>query len=249
MVFQDPYSSLHPKMRIREILAEPFRIHSIAPPNGLDASVGQLMAQVGLEPGLANRYPSELSGGQRQRVGIGRALALEPRFIVADEPVSALDVSVQAQILNLLRQLQRERNLALLFISHDLSVVRFLCDRVLVMYLGQIVEEAPKETLFSNPAHPYTAALMSAKTSGTEQVGMRQDRIILRGDQPSPTSPPSGCRFRTRCWLHEKLGQPNQCSDKMPPLVKIGDGHCSACHFAQDLSDPKGAIKPPAAAA
>lgn len=246
MIFQDPYSSLHPRMRVRDILAEPFLIHKKVARNELDQAVAELLAQVGLDLELGSRYPHELSGGQCQRVGIGRALALDPCFIVADEPVSALDVSVQAQILNLLRRLQKERELSLLFISHDLSVVRFLCDRVLVMYLGQIVEEAPKHKLFARPSHPYSVALMSAKAhhNAPHQDATHQDakstrisrRIILSGDLPSPINPPSGCRFHSRCWLRPKLGNPTECETLVPTPVAIESDHFSACHFTKELA-------------
>lgn len=237
LVFQDPYASLHPRMRVAEILAEPFRIHRLGDRDSIEAAVAELLDQVGLDRRLGSRFPHELSGGQRQRVGIGRALALDPRFIVADEPVSALDVSVQAQILNLLRRLQRERELALLFISHDLSVVRYLCDRVLVMYLGQIVEQAPTKTLFAAPAHPYSMALMSAKGGG---AGTGRQRIILSGDLPSPIKPPTGCRFQSRCWLRAKLGNPSDCERESPPLAAVGQDHLARCHFAKDLASTKG---------
>lgn len=237
LIFQDPFSSLHPRLKIRDILAEPFLIQKQGDSKSIDEAVSELLEQVGLNQELKDRYSSELSGGQCQRVGIARALALNPQFIVADEPVSALDVSVQAQILNLIRKLQKQRELALLFISHDLTVVRFLCDRVLVMYLGQIVEEADKSRLFAKPAHPYTIALMSAKNHGRAEAGSKRQRIILSGDQPSPINPPTGCRFHTRCWLRTKLGNPSKCETMEPEPVSVENNHRSRCHFAGELAN------------
>jgi oligopeptide/dipeptide ABC transporter ATP-binding protein len=229
IIFQDPYSSLNPRKTVGTIIADPFRIHGLDKGGGwLKTRVQELMEQVGLNPEHYNRFPHEFSGGQRQRIGVARALALDPKVIVADEPVSALDVSIQAQILNLLRDLQRQLGLTIVFIAHDLSVVRHMCDRVAVMYLGKIVELADSESLYMHPRHPYTGALLSAVP--VARPGARQQRQILGGDVPSPTSPPPACRFHTRCWKCQEV-----CTVEEPLLEpKIG-GNLAACHFP--LSD------------
>ena len=236
MIFQDPYSSLNPRKTVGSIVAEPFRIHDIDPPGGLRKRVQELMEQVGLNPEHYNRFPHEFSGGQRQRIGVARALALGPRLIIADEPVSALDVSIQAQILNLLRDLQRELGLTIVFIAHDLSVVRHMCDRIAVMYLGKVVELADSAALYSHPRHPYTAALLSAVPVAAP--GERRERQVLPGDVPSPSDPPPACRFHTRCWKCQEL-----CTVEEPVLdTKLG-GNLAACHFP--LSDSEVAERLP----
>jgi len=232
IIFQDPYASLNPRMTVRTILNEPFKIHGIDPGD----KVRDLLEVVGLAPEHANRYPHEFSGGQRQRVGIARALALDPKLVVCDEPVSALDVSIQAQVLNLLEDLQNDRGLAYLFIAHDLSVVRHIADRVAVMYLGWIVETADRDTLFEAPCHPYTQGLISAVPIPDPRKQRGRQRVIVSGDVPSPANPPSGCRFRTRCWkFANELGEDERrrCVDEPPALVDRGQGHPSACHYAE----------------
>ncbi|MFM1826234.1 MAG: hypothetical protein RLZZ37_869 [Actinomycetota bacterium] len=224
MIFQDPYSSLNPRHTVGRIVEMPLLVQKINPPMGRKKKVQELLELVGLNPEHYNRYPHEFSGGQRQRIGIARALALEPKIIIADEPVSALDVSIQAQILNLLQDLQKQLGLSYLFIAHDLSVVKHVSDRVAVMYLGKIVEEASSKDLYSNPQHPYTKALMSAVPEANPKN--RKQRILLTGDVPSPINPPSGCRFRTRCWKAQDI-----CATNEPQLIQISTNQKVACHF------------------
>ncbi|HSC90675.1 MAG TPA: ABC transporter ATP-binding protein [Gaiellaceae bacterium] len=231
MVFQDPYSSLNPRMTCGQIVGEPLRLHRLASRRGLDARVVELFRQVGLRPELRHRHPHELSGGQRQRVGLARALSVSPSLLIADEPVSALDVSVQAAILNLLRDLQQELGFSCLFITHDLATVEFLCDRVAVMYLGKIVEEASMEALFASPMHPYTQALLSAAVTPDPERQRSRTRIVLDGDVPSPLAPPSGCRFRTRCPLAAQSAPRSE--DEEPALRQVAPGHSVACHLVE----------------
>jgi peptide/nickel transport system ATP-binding protein/oligopeptide transport system ATP-binding protein len=226
MVFQDPYSSLNPRRAVGSIIADPFVIHGMLTGAGeRKKRVQELMDRVGLNPEHYNRYPHEFSGGQRQRIGVARAIALEPKVLVADEPVSALDVSIQAQVLNLLRDLRREMGLTLIFIAHDLSVVRHMCDRVAVMYLGKIVELAPSDALYAYPRHPYTGALLSA-VPVPDPSGGKQERQLLLGDVPSPANPPSACRFHTRCPKAQAL-----CSQDEPQLEHKGGAGFAACHY------------------
>ena len=226
IIFQDPFSSLNPRMTVGEILNAPFDIHGIAPEGDRDDRIARLLKLVGLMPEAMRRYPHEFSGGQRQRIGIARALALDPQLIIGDEPVSALDVSIQAQIINLLKRLQAELGLTYILISHNLSVVSHVCDVVAVMYLGQVVEMAPREALYFDAKHPYTQALLSAAPS--PEPGRQRRRIILKGDVPSPVSPPAGCRFHPRC--PQAVAR---CAVEVPPLQKLGDGRVVACHLHQ----------------
>jgi oligopeptide/dipeptide ABC transporter ATP-binding protein len=240
MVFQDPYSSLNPRKSVGSIISDPYVIHGLYSGEGeRKKRVQDLMDRVGLNPEHYNRYPHEFSGGQRQRIGVARAIALEPKLLIADEPVSALDVSIQAQVLNLMRELQRDMGLTLVFIAHDLSVVRHMCDRVAVMYLGRIVEMADSDVLYSAPRHPYTGALLSA-VPVPDPDGGTQQRQLLTGDVPSPANPPSACRFHTRC----PKAQP-KCSEDDPPLESKPGGSIAACHFP--LTDDEVALRLPVA--
>ncbi|MFI0944025.1 ABC transporter ATP-binding protein [Streptomyces sp. NPDC021020] len=241
MIFQDPYSSLNPRQTVGTIIRGPMEINGIDPPGGRDQRVRELLETVGLNPEHYNRFPHEFSGGQRQRIGVARALALKPRLIVADEPVSALDVSIQAQVVNLLQQVQRELGIAFVFIAHDLAIVRHFSERIAVMYLGKIVEVGDRESIYVRPRHPYTHALLSAvpeveplweTADGSGPRPERKARIRLAGDVPSPINPPSGCHFRTRCWKATEV-----CAQEEPPLVRLDgaeEGHLTACHHPED---------------
>jgi peptide/nickel transport system ATP-binding protein len=226
MIFQDPYNALNPRHTVGGIIGAPYRIQGIQPPGGVRAAVQALMERVGLNPEHYNRYPNEFSGGQRQRIGIARAVALRPKLIVCDEPVSALDVSIQAQIINLLRDLQGEFGLSYLFVAHDLAVVRQISHRVAVMYLGHLMEMAPRKTIYAAPLHPYTHSLLSAVPIPDPGLQKGRSRIMLEGDLPSPINPPSGCVFRTRCFQAQE-----RCSVEVPPLIEVAPGHYVACHF------------------
>ncbi|GLW44694.1 dipeptide/oligopeptide/nickel ABC transporter ATP-binding protein [Streptomyces sp. NBRC 14336] len=234
MIFQDPYSSLNPRQTVGKIISGPMEINGINPEGGREKRVRELLEIVGLNPEHYNRFPHEFSGGQRQRIGVARALALEPKLIVADEPVSALDVSIQAQVVNLLQKVQQELGIAFLFIAHDLAVVRHFSQRVAVMYLGKIIEVGDRDSIYTRPRHPYTHALLSAvpEVNLADESAPARERIRLAGDVPSPISPPSGCRFRTRCWKAQ-----DKCATEEPPLVRLSgnhEGHLTACHFPED---------------
>ncbi|MHC0430188.1 ABC transporter ATP-binding protein [Streptomyces sp. O3] len=243
MVFQDPYTSLNPRMTVGDIIGEPYEIHpEVAPKGDRRRKVQDLLDVVGLNPEYINRYPHQFSGGQRQRIGIARGLALNPEIIICDEPVSALDVSVQAQVINLMEKLQQEFQLSYLFIAHDLSIVRHISDRVGVMYLGKLAEIGTDEQIYDRPRHPYTKALLSAVPVPDPALRERRERIILTGDVPSPANPPSGCRFRTRCWKAQQ-----RCADEAPPLVRVSgsrEGHLTACHFPEAVPTRSGGPAP-----
>jgi oligopeptide/dipeptide ABC transporter ATP-binding protein len=237
IIFQDPFGSLNPRMPISDIIGEGLLAQGVSDRKERDKRTGDALEVVGLRRDYSRRYPHEFSGGQRQRIGVARALALSPDFIVCDEPVSALDVSIQSQVLNLLLDLKRDFNLTYLFISHNLSVVEYFSDRIAVMYLGKIAEIGTVDELYRNPRHPYTVALLSAIPIADPR--RRRRRLVLKGDVPSPAAPPSGCRFHTRCWLRERLGNPEQCATEDPALRPMtGDAHHrAACHFAEQISE------------
>ncbi len=238
IIFQDPFASLDPRAPIGSSIGEGLRIHGIGSVAERRDRVARMMQLVGLQSYHARRYPHEFSGGQRQRIGIARALVLEPDLLVCDEPVSALDVSIQAQVLNLLRQLQRDLGLTYLFVAHNMGVVEHISDRVAVMYLGTLAEIAPRERIYATPQHPYTIALLSAVPVADPGARARQRRIILLGDVPSPVNPPSGCRFHTRCWLRQQLGNPERCVTERPVVRELHPEHGVACHYAEELAEP-----------
>ncbi len=238
MIFQDPYASLNPRKRIGQIVGDPLKLHGIASGSELKQRVQSLLDRVGLAAEHYNRFPHEFSGGQRQRIGVARALALEPKMIIADEPVSALDVSIQAQIINLLEDLQGEFGLTYVFVAHDLGVVRHVSDRIAVMYLGKIVEIGPAEDVYTNPIHPYTVSLLSAVPIPDPRLNREREQVVLEGDVPSPANPPEACRFHTRCPRATDI-----CAEVEPPLIDYGDGHWAACHH------PVGRSEQPARAA
>ncbi len=237
IIFQDPYASLDPRSPIGTAIGEGLRIHGIGTPAERADKVARMMELVGLQPYQARRYPHEFSGGQRQRIGIARALVLEPDLLVCDEPVSALDVSIQAQVLNLLRALQRDLGLTYLFVAHNMGVVEHISDRLAVMYLGALTEVAGASEIYRTPLHPYTIALLSAVPTADPDARAKRRRIILVGDVPSPVNPPSGCRFHTRCWLRQQLGNPQRCATDRPELRVLRPDHAVACHFAEELLD------------
>ncbi len=237
MIFQDPYSSLNPRMTVREIISEPLEVHGFGNRKEISSRLSELASLVGLPETALTRYPHQFSGGQRQRIGIARALALDPELIIADEPVSALDVSIQAQIINLLQRLQRTLGLTYLFISHDLAVIRQICDRVMVMFFGRIVESAPVAELFLNPLHPYSVALLSAVPIPDPALEAKRKRIILEGDVSTLEATLTGCRFRSRCWLYKKLGSPTRCDEVEPDPVEATPGHLAACHFRDRITE------------
>jgi peptide/nickel transport system ATP-binding protein len=244
MIFQDPYSSLNPRHTVGAIVSAPFKLQGVTPEGGVKKEVQRLLDLVGLNPEHYNRYPHEFSGGQRQRIGIARALALNPKLVVADEPVSALDVSIQAQVINLLDDLQDELGLTYVIIAHDLSVIRHVSDRIAVMYLGKIVELTDRRSLYESPMHPYTRALLSAVPvpDPRRRAEGGRERILLQGDVPSPIKPPSGCRFHTRCWKATEV-----CKTAEPPLVSLAPGHEAACHHPENAPDQHPEDKLPAA--
>ena len=234
MIFQDPYASLNPRHRVGQIIGDPLRLHGVASGTELKRNVHELLERVGLGPEHYNRYPHEFSGGQRQRIGIARALALRPKLIIADEPVSALDVSIQAQIINLLEDLQHDFKLTYIFVAHDLGVIRHVSDRIAVMYLGKIVELGPADEVYSNPIHPYTLSLLSALPIPDPKVNAEREPLVLQGDLPSPANPPAACRFHTRCPYATEI-----CSEVEPELIDHGGGHWAACHHPLDREDPE----------
>jgi oligopeptide transport system ATP-binding protein len=233
MIFQDPYASLNPRKRVAQIIGDPMRLHGIVKGNDVRPAVQELLETVGLNPEHYNRYPHEFSGGQRQRIGIARALSLKPKLIIADEPVSALDVSIQAQIINLLEDLQGEFDLTYVFVAHDLGVVRHVADRIAVMYLGKIVEIGPADQVYSRPIHPYTVSLLAAVPIPDPRANAEREHIVLEGDVPSPANPPSACRFHTRCPRATEI-----CAEVEPELIDYGGGHWAACHHPVDRPEP-----------